>query len=157
MRCVGAGRSLEDLRSSWCSQMYPVLISSVGSVIGLITLFLQKRFYKVNEMEDVENALKGILATSTVLMNPGCDLPFQGVFAEELLDGPRLRERHVSSLFDVYHAWRVVWPVDWISGGVLHVAKLHSQCARLRNHRSKQQRQASYMALPWATSPALSQ
>merc|ERR1719499_2984454 len=46
--------SSPDLRLSWCSQMYPVLISSVGIVVGLLTLLLQKVFYKVREQQDVE-------------------------------------------------------------------------------------------------------
>merc|ERR1740123_2962118 len=62
--------SSHDLRRSWCSQMYPVLISSVGIVVGLLTLILQKVFYKVREQQDVEKALKGILVISTVLMSP---------------------------------------------------------------------------------------
>jgi len=62
--------SSHDLRKSWSSQMYPVLISSVGIVVGLLTLFLQKMLYKVNQQDDVEKALKGILVISTVLMTP---------------------------------------------------------------------------------------
>merc|ERR1719330_1753430 len=62
--------SSPDLRLSWCSQMYPLLISSVGVVVGLLTLFLQKVVYKVNAMDDVEKALKGILVISTALMTP---------------------------------------------------------------------------------------
>merc|ERR1740123_2696223 len=62
--------SSHDLRSSWCSQMYPLLISSVGVIVGLITLLLQKVLYKVTAMDDVEKALKGILVISTVLMTP---------------------------------------------------------------------------------------
>merc|ERR1719491_1195477 len=62
--------SSDDLRRSWSSQMYPVLISSVGILVGLMTLGLQKVFYRVNKQEDVEKALKGILVISTVLMTP---------------------------------------------------------------------------------------
>merc|ERR1712012_222523 len=62
--------SSHDLRKSWSSQMYPVLISSVGIVVGLLTLCLQKMFYKVSKPEDVEKALKGILVISTALMTP---------------------------------------------------------------------------------------
>merc|ERR1719499_866755 len=53
--------SSPDLRLSWCSQMYPVLISSVGIVVGLLTLLLQSAMYPVREMESVEKALKGVL------------------------------------------------------------------------------------------------
>jgi len=59
-----------DLRGNWASQMYPLLISSVGIVVGILTLLLQKCMYKVKAMPDVEKALKGILVISTVLMTP---------------------------------------------------------------------------------------
>merc|ERR1712157_3307 len=62
--------SSPDLRGSWCGQMYPVLISSVGIVVGILTLVVQGTIYKVKDMPDVEKALKGILVISTVLMTP---------------------------------------------------------------------------------------
>jgi len=62
--------SSPDLKQSWCSLMYPVLISSTGIVVGLLTLLVQSAMYPVREMPDVEKALKGILVISTVLMTP---------------------------------------------------------------------------------------
>merc|ERR1712203_1290199 len=62
--------SSPDLKHSWVGQMYPVLISSAGIVVGLVTLMVQGVFYKVKDMPDVEKALKGILVISTVLMTP---------------------------------------------------------------------------------------
>merc|ERR1712056_104203 len=62
--------SSHDLRHSWSGQMYPVLISSAGIVVGILTLLLQGVVYKVKDMPDVEKALKGILVISTVLMTP---------------------------------------------------------------------------------------
>jgi len=62
--------SSDDLRQHWCAQMYPLLISSLGIVVGLMTLLLQKPIYKVTKNEDVEKALKGILVISTILMTP---------------------------------------------------------------------------------------
>jgi len=59
-----------DLRRSWKAQMYPMLISSLGIVVGVLTLMVQGAVYKVKEMPDVEKALKGILVISTVLMTP---------------------------------------------------------------------------------------
>jgi len=68
-----------DLQKNWASLMYPVLISSCGVVVGLMTLFLQKPLFKISKevMDDegkptktVEQALKGILVISTVLMTP---------------------------------------------------------------------------------------
>jgi len=58
------------LKAEWASLMYPVLISSLGIVVGLLTLFLRKVFYPVKDMPDVEKALKGILVISTILMTP---------------------------------------------------------------------------------------
>jgi len=62
--------SSPDLRFQWCSLMYPVLISSAGIVVGLLTLMVQGLFYPVKDMPDVEKALKGILVISTALMTP---------------------------------------------------------------------------------------
>jgi Na+/H+-translocating membrane pyrophosphatase len=50
--------------------MYPVLISSLGIVVGMLTLLIQGILYPVKEMPDVEKALKGVLVISTVLMTP---------------------------------------------------------------------------------------
>jgi inorganic pyrophosphatase len=49
--------------------MYPVLISSLGVVVGWLTLLLAK-LQPVKEPHQVEKALKGILVISTVLMAP---------------------------------------------------------------------------------------
>merc|ERR1711963_297421 len=46
------------------------LISSTGIVVGWLTLLVQGVVYPVKEMPDVEQALKGILVISTVLMTP---------------------------------------------------------------------------------------
>jgi len=62
--------SSPDLRDSWCGLMYPVLVSSTGIFVGLLTLWSLGLFYTVREMADVEKALKGILIISTVLMSP---------------------------------------------------------------------------------------
>jgi len=59
-----------DLSDIWCSQMYPVLISSAGVLVGLVTLMVANLFYKVKNMPDVEKALKGMLIISTILMTP---------------------------------------------------------------------------------------
>merc|ERR1719221_1668165 len=50
--------------------MYPVLISSTGIIVGILTLIVCGLFYPVREMPDVEKALKGVLIISTVLMTP---------------------------------------------------------------------------------------
>jgi len=59
-----------DLRLYWASQLYPVLISCSGIVVGVITLMARTCCYKIEHMADVEKALKGMLVISTVLMTP---------------------------------------------------------------------------------------
>merc|ERR1719439_417524 len=46
--------SSPDLKKEWCAVMYPILISSVGIVVGILTLMTQSVFYGVKEMPDVE-------------------------------------------------------------------------------------------------------
>merc|ERR1719498_367843 len=65
--------SSADLRAhGWSSMMYPMLISSVGIVVGILTLIVEDKLYPVdnNDPSTVEKALKGILNISTVLMTP---------------------------------------------------------------------------------------
>merc|ERR1712216_1078768 len=58
------------LASSWASVMYPMLISSIGIFVGIVTLMCASCFYPVKQLPDVEKALKGVLVISTVLMTP---------------------------------------------------------------------------------------
>merc|ERR1719512_514295 len=45
-----------DLAKSWSSVMYPLMISSVGVVVGLLTLFIRKPLYKIGkEIVDEQN------------------------------------------------------------------------------------------------------
>jgi len=64
--------SSEGLKANHCSMMYPVLISSLGIVVGWVTLVLTGCLpcYKVSSDASVEKALKGILIVSTILMTP---------------------------------------------------------------------------------------
>ena len=57
-----------DLMFHWCSRMYPVLISSTGFAVGLLTMGCQRVMCPVKDMPDVEEALKVILVISTVLL-----------------------------------------------------------------------------------------
>jgi len=50
--------------------MYPLLISSVGILVGIVTLLIEGVLYPIKEDADVEKALKGILNISTFLMTP---------------------------------------------------------------------------------------
>merc|ERR1719386_337954 len=58
------------LAPSWASVMYPLLISSVGILVGILTLIFAGCFYPVKQLPDVEKALKGVLVISTILMTP---------------------------------------------------------------------------------------
>jgi len=62
--------SAPGLRHSEASMLYPVLLSSLGIVVGIITLMVCHCIYPVKDMPDVEKALKGVLVISTVLMTP---------------------------------------------------------------------------------------
>merc|ERR1719499_2577022 len=44
------------LKDDWKSLMYPVLISSTGILVGLVTLLLRSVVYPVKDMPDVEKA-----------------------------------------------------------------------------------------------------
>merc|ERR1719247_2195101 len=60
---VLAASSADLRKEGWCSMMYPMLISSVGVLAGIMTLALQKTLYTVenDKPETVEQSLKGIL------------------------------------------------------------------------------------------------
>merc|ERR1719482_958093 len=65
--------SSPDLKGhGWCAIMYPVLISSLGVVVGIVTLLVYGIVYPINNQDPntVEKALKGILNISTLLMTP---------------------------------------------------------------------------------------
>merc|ERR1719252_475273 len=62
--------SAPALAVSWTSLMYPMLISSVGIFVGILTLLVSGCFYPVRQLPDVEKALKGVLVISTILMTP---------------------------------------------------------------------------------------
>jgi inorganic pyrophosphatase len=59
-----------SLKADWASLMYPLLISSTGIVVGMVTLLVQNMLYPVKDAPDVEKALKGVLVISTILMTP---------------------------------------------------------------------------------------
>merc|ERR1719453_3043371 len=65
--------SSKDLSThGWCAMMYPMLISSCGVVVGIITILVEGSLYPVknDDPSSVEKALKGILNISTALMTP---------------------------------------------------------------------------------------
>jgi inorganic pyrophosphatase len=68
-----------ELNKNFASLMYPILVSSAGIFVGLLTLFARSLFFSVKggkagqEVDPdatVEKALKGVLIISTVLMTP---------------------------------------------------------------------------------------
>jgi len=62
--------SNNELKDSFPAMMYPVLISSTGILVGLVTLIVVGCFYKVKELPDIEKALKGVLVISTMIETP---------------------------------------------------------------------------------------
>merc|ERR1719409_1940999 len=60
--------SAPGLQNHWISMMYPILISSAGIIVGILTLLVCHVIYPVRDQPDVEKALKGILNISTFLM-----------------------------------------------------------------------------------------
>jgi inorganic pyrophosphatase len=69
---VLASSSIDLKEHGWCAIMYPVLISSLGVVVGIVTLLVSGIVYPINNQDPntVEKALKGILNISTALMTP---------------------------------------------------------------------------------------
>jgi len=64
--------SAKDLKDHWSSMMYPVLVSTSGIFVGMLTLMIRSfaPCFQVREDKDVERALKGVLIISTALMTP---------------------------------------------------------------------------------------
>jgi len=52
------------------SMMYPIIISSMGILAGILTLLVVLILYPVSAPEIVEKALKGVLVISTIIMTP---------------------------------------------------------------------------------------
>eukprot|EP00918_Siedleckia_nematoides_P098491 GHVU01215531.1.p1 GENE.GHVU01215531.1~~GHVU01215531.1.p1 ORF type:complete len:763 (+),score=142.39 GHVU01215531.1:74-2290(+) len=58
------------LASTWSGLMFPVLISSTGIFVGILTLVLVRSCYNIRQDHDIEKALKGVLFISTALETP---------------------------------------------------------------------------------------
>ncbi|EER14611.1 H+-translocating inorganic pyrophosphatase TVP1, putative [Perkinsus marinus ATCC 50983] len=54
----------------WSTMLFPLMVSSVGILVGLVTMLTVNIFYKVKEIPDIEKALKGVLVISTLLQTP---------------------------------------------------------------------------------------
>jgi len=59
-----------SIAGNWAATMFPLLISSTGIVVGILTLAICGVIYKVDQTDKVEGALKGILIVSTILETP---------------------------------------------------------------------------------------
>merc|ERR1719234_504251 len=59
-----------DLKHNYGAMLFPLLISSTGILVGIITLLIVNVFYTVKELPDIEKALKGVLVISTILESP---------------------------------------------------------------------------------------
>jgi len=121
--------STDALKDSWCAMMYPVLISSTGIIVGILTLIICGLFYSVREMPDVEKALKGVLVISTILMTPvsiGLSfycLPDHFKMNDDLVD---VHWWHCAARFVVRVGHR-------FRHGVLHISQLHSGAGDFRD------------------------
>jgi inorganic pyrophosphatase len=70
MVIAGNSPMIGGIANNWGAMMFPLLLSSSGVVVGLITMLVLKFIYSVNNIEDIEKALKGILVISTVIQTP---------------------------------------------------------------------------------------
>jgi inorganic pyrophosphatase len=58
------------LSGSWPAMSFPLMISSSGILVGMVTLWVVRRCCTVTENSHIERALKSILLVSTVLQTP---------------------------------------------------------------------------------------
>eukprot|EP00921_Rhytidocystis_pertsovi_P012275 GHVQ01019865.1.p1 GENE.GHVQ01019865.1~~GHVQ01019865.1.p1 ORF type:complete len:755 (-),score=96.37 GHVQ01019865.1:138-2402(-) len=66
---MAAGGAM-GLAGSWAGLMFPVMISSTGIVVGVVTMLIINRFFKVHTPQDIEKSLKAVLFVSTILETP---------------------------------------------------------------------------------------
>merc|ERR1719345_658176 len=67
---ASGGAKMGGIADDWSAMMFPVMLSSTGIIVGIVTMLVVDLFYGVKEIADVEKALKGILVVSTVLDTP---------------------------------------------------------------------------------------
>jgi len=58
------------IADDWSAMMFPIMLSSLGIVVGVITMLVANVFYKVKEVNHIEKALKGVLVISTIIDTP---------------------------------------------------------------------------------------
>lgn len=67
---AASGTQKHGIADDWTAMMFPVLISSTGIIVGIVTLCVVNFVYPVRELPDIEKALKGVLVISTALETP---------------------------------------------------------------------------------------
>merc|ERR1719443_224684 len=101
--------------------MYPIIISSAGICVGIVTLLIFDRCYPIDnaDQSSVEKALKGILNISTVMM-----AKVVGAISFLCLPSVFTMTQGGAPVKWWYCAdtWIMVWPSDWLRCRVLYVA-----------------------------------
>jgi len=67
---ASGGKHMGGIADDWSAMMFPVMLSSTGIIVGILTMLTVNIFYVVKEIQDVEKALKGVLVISTILDTP---------------------------------------------------------------------------------------
>eukprot|EP00922_Rhytidocystis_sp_ex-Travisia-forbesii_P009059 GHVS01013204.1.p1 GENE.GHVS01013204.1~~GHVS01013204.1.p1 ORF type:complete len:742 (+),score=79.89 GHVS01013204.1:121-2346(+) len=65
-----ATSSAPGLAETWSGLMFPVVLSSAGIIVGILTIIIINMFFKVKTSEDIEKSLKAVLVVSTILETP---------------------------------------------------------------------------------------
>ena len=70
MVIAGSSSAVTGISTSWAAMLFPLLLSSTGIVVGVLTMIIIGAFYQVKELADIEKCLKAVLVVSTVLQTP---------------------------------------------------------------------------------------
>ena len=70
MVIAGSSSASTGIAFNWPAMLFPLLLSSTGIIVGVITMVIIGTFYKVKELADIEKCLKAVLVVSTVLQTP---------------------------------------------------------------------------------------
>jgi inorganic pyrophosphatase len=70
MVIAGSSSHTSGIALNRSAMLFPLLLSSTGIVVGVLTMLIIGMFYKVKELADIEKCLKAALVVSTVLQTP---------------------------------------------------------------------------------------
>jgi len=70
MVIAGSSSHTSGIALNRSAMLFPLLLSSTGIVVGVLTMLIIGMFYKVKELADIEKCLKAVLVVSTVLQTP---------------------------------------------------------------------------------------